>query len=146
MYWVVMITDGTVIEFPPEIYASEERARSEARRWAWLLSARGQTDVRTPFEGRWEAGFRDVRLVPVDGMDVRGDDCWVGTHWTRDGYPDPEAIILDGRAAATDWCSSPLHDTVTPVDVDDREWSIAATFRVRGEDEYAVANLAKVIQ
>lgn len=144
-YWAVLVTDGTVIEFPPELYVSRERAVSEARRWAWLLSARGQTDVRVPFDGRWEAGFRDIRLVPIPGSGTGSRDTWVGTFWARDGYPDPEAVLLDGRAAAVEWCLSPLHRIASPVDVAETEWSIAATFNARGEDEYAVANLAKTI-
>ena len=84
--YVVLITDGTIVEYPPEIYVSEERAQLEAERWAWVLSGGGWADVLSPFPGRWEVGERDVRLVEVSGLDPN-PATWVGTYWTEDGYP-----------------------------------------------------------
>ena len=40
-HWVVLVTDGTVVSYPPEIYHSSSRASMEAERWAWLSSGEG---------------------------------------------------------------------------------------------------------
>lgn len=144
--WVILVTDGTVIEYPPEVYRSARQARQEAERWAGLLSADGQFEVRSPFEGRYEVGFRDIRVaqgsLESDGV---GHNLWVGTFWSRDGYPDPEAIILSGKKRAMDWASAPLDPGNLPTEVSVSRWHIAATFDVRGEKAYAVANRAKIV-
>lgn len=136
--WVILVTDGTVIEYPPEAYTSEEAARSEAQRWAWIISGMGWLPIEESAEGRWAVSDRDVRLVRVDD---EGE--WVGTFWTWDGYPDPEATLLPDRVAARAWVTAPLHDVLAPVGVEENEWMIVATFDRRGEEAYAVAHLLK---
>ncbi len=144
--WVILVTDGTVIEYPPEVYASASLARREAERWAWLLSADGQFEVRSPFEGRFEVGFRDIRVA--EGS-FESDDVsralWVGTFWSRDGYPDPEAILLSSRKRAIAWASAPLGSGNPPTEVTVSRWRVAATFKVRGQEAHAVANRAKIV-
>lgn len=144
-HWALLVTDGTVVEYPPEIYRSRTRAVQEARRWAWLLSANGETRVRKLFGGRWQAGFRDIRLVDIPAEPWSSNELWVGTYWAPDGYPDPEAVVLRGRRPAIDWCSAPVSNTLAPTRIEETEWSVAATFLIRGEEAYAVAHLAKVV-
>ena len=144
--WVVLITDGTIIEYPPELYESQARAQLEAQRWAWILSAYGQFPIRQPFEGRWEAGIRDIRLVDIDGSSALNHHPWIGTFWTTDGYPDPEATLLDGRDDAIAWAREPLKGGLVPTTFAATNWSIAATFVIKGEEAYAVANLAKIVR
>lgn len=141
--WVVIVTDGTVIEFAPELYPSHDRALREARRWAWLLSAGSDIEIVEPFEGRLEVGIRDVRIVEVERPESASEP-WIGTFWTSDGYPDPEAVVLDDRPDAEQWVSSPLHG-MPPESINRSPWHLAATFLVRGQEAYAVAHLAKVI-
>ena len=135
--WVILITDGTVIEYPPEGYDSVDHARSEARRWAWILSGMGWLPIEESQEDRWSVGDRDVRLVRGEGT---GD--WVGTFWTWDGYPDPEAALFSGRAAASTWVTTPI-DTLEPLSVTENDWAIVATFERGGEEAYAVAHRLK---
>ena len=63
----MLITDGTIVEFPPEVYSSRVRARLEAERWAWVLLGGGWVDVLIFFSDRWQIGDRDVWLVIVPG-------------------------------------------------------------------------------
>jgi hypothetical protein len=136
--WVLLVTDGVVIEYAPEAYPSREAANDEARRWAWILSGMGWLPIEQPFPDRWTAGDRDVRLVEASGQ---GD--WVGTFWTWDGYPDPEAVVLTDREEARSWVSAPLHDLLEPSRVEENEWSMVATFERRGEEAYAVVHRLK---
>jgi hypothetical protein len=86
--FIIMITDGQAIEYPPEIYLDRRQAEREAEHWAWALSGAGEFEVQHPFEDRWEVGIRDVRLVPVDCEEFdSGHEWWVGLHWTKDGFP-----------------------------------------------------------
>jgi hypothetical protein len=136
--WVILVTDGTVIEYAPEAYETAEQARDEARRWAWILSGMGWLPIEEPANDRWVVGDRDVRLVQADG---EGD--WVGTFWTWDGYPDPEARLLGDRTAARAWATAPLHEVLAPVAVEENDWMIVATFDRNGEEAYAVAHRLK---
>ena len=136
--WVILITDGTVIEFPPEGYDSVERARGEARRWAWILSDMGRLPVEVLDEDRWSVGDQDVRLVLAEGTGT-----WVGTFWTWHGYPEPEAVLLESRREARSWAVAPLHGSLDPSSIDENEWTVAATFEQKGEEAYAVAHKLK---
>ena len=138
--WVILVTDGTVIEYPPEAYASPEAARTEAQRWAWIISGMGWLPVEESADDRWTVGDRDVRVVHAEG---EGE--WVGTFWTWDGYPDPEAKLLHDRTAARAWVTAPLHDVLAPVAVEENDWMIVATFERKGEEAYAVAHLLKPV-
>ena len=143
-HWVVLVTDGTVVSYPPEIYDSSSRASLEAERWAWLSSGEGLVEIDRPFEGRWGIGERDVRLVQARRVgDVAAP--WVGTYWTRHGVPDPEAVILDGEVDARAWVREPPSDGLDEPRTFDTPWSSTAIYVVHGEEEYAVAHLAKVI-
>jgi hypothetical protein len=142
--WVLLVTEGTVISYPPEIYRSHRRAALEAERWAWLLSGEGILDVARPFEGRWIVADRDVRLIRAAADDV-GESPWVGTYWTRHGYPDPEALILHGERDARTWVREPPAGGLDPPLIFGAPWFTAAVYVVRGEEEYAVAHLAKVV-
>jgi hypothetical protein len=136
--WVILITDGTVIEYPPEAYEAAEQARSEAQRWAWVISGMGWLPIEKTAADRWLVGDRDVRLVHADG---EGD--WVGTFWTWDGYPDPEATLLVGRTEARSWVTAPVHGTLEPLTVEENDWMIVATFERKGEGAFAVAHRLK---
>lgn len=135
---MILVTDGTVIEYAPESYETAEQARDEAQRWAWILSGMGWLPVEESAEDRWEVGDRDVRLVRADG---EGD--WVGTFWTWSGYPDPEAILLGGRAEAHSWVTAPLDGEMEPVTIEENDWMIVATFELGEEEAYAVAHRLK---
>ena len=136
--WVILITDGTVIEHVPEGYETAQQAQDEADRWAWILSGMGWLPIEKPVDDRWEVGDRDVRLVRAEG---EGD--WVGTFWTWDGYPDPEATLLEGRAEARSWATASLDDAFEPAAIEENDWMIAATFERGGEEAYAVAHRLK---
>lgn len=135
--WVILITDGTVIEYPPEAYETAKQARSEAQRWAWIISGMGWLPIEQPADDRWLVGDRDVRLVHANG-----DGDWVGTFWTWDGYPDPEAILLRDRLDARAWVTAPIHG-LEPISVEENEWMVVATFERKDEEAYAVAHPLK---
>jgi hypothetical protein len=130
--------------YPAEVYSDVHVAEREAERWAWILSAGGRDAVDRPFAGRWEIGETWIRLVESE-IDDEPSEIWVGTHWTRDGYPEPDAALFGGRAEATTWVTTPptvgvlssLH--VTP-------WLVAAEFAVLGDEEESVVQLAKVLR
>jgi hypothetical protein len=143
-WWALLITDGTVVEFAPELYSSRNIAVDEARRWAWLLSAEGGVEITEPFDGRIRVGIRDVRIVEIGTPDQKVVEPWVGSFWSTSGYPDPEAVMLSGFAQAREWVTSPIRG-LTPVTVGSTPWHIGATFVIRGEEAYAVAQKAKVI-
>jgi hypothetical protein len=142
--WVVLVTDGALVSYPPEIYRSLPRASLEAERWAWLLSGEGRVEVGRPFGDRWTVGERDIRLVGV-GPFGELTSPWVGTYWTRHGAPDPEAVILSGEFDARAWVREPPSDGLKEPRIFDTKWSSAAIYVVQGEEEYAVAHLAKVV-
>ena len=135
--WVILVTDGTVIEYPPEAYETAEQARGEAKRWAWVVSGMGWLPIEEPADNRWVVGDRDVRLVHADG---EGD--WVGTFWTWDGYPDPEATLIGERREARAWVTAPIHG-LEPSSVEENQWMIVATFERKEEEAYAVAHRLK---
>ena len=142
--WVVLVTDGTVIAYPPEIYRQRSRAVLESERWAWVLAGEGMLKIERPFDDRWSVADRDVRLVEVDWR-ASIDVPWIGTYWTRDGAPDPEAVVLEDEVDARAWVrESPRPGLVEPQTFDNAWFSVAA-YTVRGEEEYAVAHLAKVV-
>ena len=74
--WIVLVSDGTRIEYPPEVFARESAARGEAYRWAWSMSGSG-----APFRMRssigWSAGIRDVLVIPAQFEGSSPDRCWV---------------------------------------------------------------------
>jgi hypothetical protein len=142
--WVVLVTDGAVVSYPPEIYRSLSRAVLEAERWAWLSAGEGLVEVDRPFDDRWTVGERDIRLVETDPREAIVTP-WVGPYWTRDGAPDPEAVILDGEIDARKWVREPTRGSLEEPRIFDTPWSSAAVYVVRGEEEYAVAHLAKVV-
>lgn len=143
--WTLLVTDGTLLDFPPELYLDHLLAVREARRWAESLTMGQPGLVRQPFEGRWEVGPRDVRLVQVDiPTPWPGRHPWVGTHWTSDGYPDPEATLLSGRDQAKQWVESPLRG-LDPDDISDQGHELVAVFRAGEEEEYSRATRLKQV-
>jgi hypothetical protein len=140
--YVVMVTSGTIIEYPPEIYRSLSVASDEAERWASLLGARSRRQVKRPFEGRWETGDFDVRLVTTDvtGLDPTRE-WWVGTHWSADGSPEPEALLLSGKVAAREWVELEPGRSVN--ELHETRWTISASFGPE-DDEISVAHVAKI--
>lgn len=135
--WILLITDGTVIEYAPEAYATHDAAADEARRWAWILSGMGWLPIDEPFPDRWTVADRDIRLVEAEGKGA-----WVGTFWTWDGYPDPQAVLFLDQVEAKSWASEPI-DGLVPGDVQENEWSVVAVFERNGEEAYAVVNRLK---
>ena len=144
-WWVLLITSGTIKLYAPELYASEETARLEAERWAMSLSDREGQGIQIPFENRWEIGDDSVRLVPVprESSASLGGSWWVGTHWTKDGYPEPEATLLLGRTQARSWVlESPPGEELTSFH--DGRWALSAEFGGI-EGSISSADLAKCI-
>jgi hypothetical protein len=138
-----MITDGSVLEFPPEPYVDSSLARWEARRWAACLAGGAVLVTREPFEGRIEVGHRDIRLTPVSVPNPwPGGEAWVGTHWVASRYPDPAAEILVGAEAAGTWARRPRGGHA-PDEVTEHLDEIVATFRARDEEEYCRATMLK---
>jgi hypothetical protein len=137
--WIILVTDGTVIEYAPEAYNTLAAATFEARRWALILS-RGVDQIEEAAPDRWRVANRDVRIVRATGA---GD--WVGTFWTWDGYPDPEAVLFETWTDARAWAVAPMHEALEPDEIEETEWSAAATFVKSGEEAYAVVNKLKRI-
>ncbi len=144
--WVVMITDGTVIAFPPEIYEVQEAAVSEAERWRQTLAHLKGHEVETGEGPPWEVGDLMVRLVQLGGSAAQLDGAWIGTYWTADGYPDPEALLLADRTAALAWVLEPPAGFEPAIDVNASQWFVSATYMDRGEETYAVASQARQIR
>jgi hypothetical protein len=143
--WVLLITDGTVIEYPPELYGSYQRATFEAERWAWVLSGAGWSEIERPFEGRWSIADKDIRLVPIDAEASSFIEPWIGTFWTRDGAPDPEAIVFANREDAGDWVVMPPEGAASSVPETSLPWLLSVTHRRGDDEEYSVAHRAKVV-
>lgn len=142
-WWVLLVTDGFTVEYPPEVYADEQTAESEGERWSWLLARRARATIERPFRGRWDIGDRSVRLVQAQLVE-EVDEMWVGTYWTRHGFPDPEAELFPNAEAAQDWVLTPPPGGLV-VEVLKSPWTVGASYRVRDSQEEAVAHQAKVI-
>jgi hypothetical protein len=142
--WAILITGGTVVEYPPELYRSPERAGLEAERWAWILSGAGWAEIERPFDGRWQVGEREVRLVAAESESTTLDQPWVCTFWTPEGSPEPEALIVDGLRQAREWATTFIGG-IEPTRLDESRWHVAATFGIGDRESYAVAHLAKVV-
>lgn len=144
--WILLVVDGQTVEFPPEIYADLRQANSEADHWAWFFSSSGDIQVQRPFDGRLEIGFRDIRIVRVEEQSFDPTvDWWVGVHWTSDGYPDPEAVLLSGREEALEWVAIPPRAGLVPSSIMDSAWCVGASFLERDEPSDSVALRAKVV-
>lgn len=147
--WVVMVTDGTVVAFPPEIYGSLEVAVSEAERWKQTLSERCGGQAESRGGPPWQVGDFTIRLIERSAYasdTFTSTSTWVGTYWTADGYPDPEVELLPNRAAALAWVQDPPVGFERAVDTEESEWSVVSTYLDRGEETYAVAHRAKLVQ
>ena len=143
--YVLLITDGTAIEYPPEIYREVERGRLEAERWAWVIAGGGWQEVTEVFADRWEVAGRDIRLVPTSAQEL-SETSWVGTYWTDDGYPEPEAVLFSDRESARQWALDDPRGQ-QPTDFAEQPWWFAATYRrSNGEEAYAVAWLGKLVE
>lgn len=143
---IVLITDGTFVAYAPEVYLCEERARIEAERWAWNLAVAASQRIVVPFDGRWQVGDRDVRLVSQPWTPVADAQPWVGTYWTEDGYPDPEAILLWGYEDARTWVLEPPHGMTGPAELVEERWVLAALYPRDDQESCAVVHLAKLIR
>jgi hypothetical protein len=143
--WVLLVTDGTVLEFAPEFFVDERLAAREARRWAVALAMGDPRVIRRPFEDRWEVGPRDIRLVRLKVPRTWGmGEPWVGTHWTRDGYPDPEAVLLEGKQEATAWART-NHRGQEPTSVHDDGDELVAVFGAGEREEHSRVNRLKEV-
>lgn len=142
-WWVLLVTDGFTVEYPPEVYADEQTAESESERWSWLLARENRATIERPFPGRWEIGDHWVRLIPVR-TDEGIEEMWVGTYWTWHGFPDPEAELFANAEAAKEWALTPPPGGIV-VEVLRNPWMVGASYRVRDGQEEAVAHRAKVI-
>jgi len=74
--WIVLVSDGDRIEYPPEVFARESTARREAYRWAWSMSSSGSA-FRVRHVDGWAAGIRDVLVVSMPPGSYCIDKCWV---------------------------------------------------------------------
>ncbi len=68
----------------------------------------------------------------------------MGTHWTRHGYPEPEAVPFQSEADAREWALGPLPSGV-PIEVNDTPWSRDVVFRLSDEEECSQVQRAKVV-
>jgi len=142
-WWVLVVADGLTIEFPPELYRNHDAARSEAERWARVLSRRSRSPIERPFEDRWHVGDEWIRLTHTF-LPEEGPEIWVITYWTRDGYPEPEAELIADAAEARAWVLEARAGAVL-LEAHDTPWSAAARFRVRGGEEEAEAHRSKIV-
>lgn len=142
--WVLLVTEGITVAYPPEVYRDRAVAEREGERWAWLVSTESRTPIERPFGGRWQVGERWVRLVDAHVLEETSDEIWVGTYWTRDGVPEPEAELFGGRDQAREWVVTPGPGRVLYA-FHEWPWLVAATFKFRGDEEEATAYLAKVM-
>lgn len=145
-YWVVLVTDGTAIEFAPELYRSRPHAESEARRWAWIVSSDELVDVRQQSSDRFEVGIRDVCIIAAG---IRGDSVpqepWVGAEWTLGSYPMSRAAVFGGRSEAEAWLSSRSDVPGHVLQLEANEWHIAVRHVTGGTEAHAVASRAKYV-
>ena len=71
---------------------------------------------------------------------------WVGTYWTEDGLPEPEATLLADREASRRWVLEDPRGN-PPAQFVEQPWWLAATYsRPNGDEAYAVAWLGKVVE
>jgi hypothetical protein len=105
-WWVLLVTDGLTVEFAPELYRAHDDAEREAERLARVLSARSQASVERPFQDRWVVGDEWIRLVS-SFLPEEGTEIWIGTYWTRDGSPEPEAELFANGDEAVGWVREP---------------------------------------
>lgn len=145
--WVLLVTDGQAIEFPPELYRSPSLAHAEAEHWAWFLSSPGGFAARRPFADRWEVGIRDIRVIELSAQaHIETNDAWVGTHWTRHGYAEPEGVFLESRQVARDWVESPPASDPASGVLHEGEWMISCSFGTGDREEQSVAHRLKVMR
>jgi len=142
--WVLLVTEGLTVAYPPEIYRERTMAEREAERWAWLFSIASELPIERPFEGRWQVGEHWIRLVDAHMYEEKSDEIWVGTYWTRDGLPDPEAELFASREEAREWAVTPSAGRVLR-ELHELPWSVSAAFQIRDEQEEASVHLAKVV-
>lgn len=145
MLYVLLVTDGVALEYPPEIYFNKERALLEAERWAWFLSGTGWLEILQPFPGRWSVGDRDVRLLTIPWAQDSSPPSWIGQYWTEDGLPDPEAVPFADREEAMAWVMEPPEGATPSIDTIDKPWFVGATYWFGDEEAYAIASLAKLV-
>lgn len=142
-WWVLLITDGLTVEFPPELYRDHDDAEREAEHWARVLSARSRASVERPFPDRWEVGDEWIRLVS-SFLPEEGTEMWVGTYWTRDGSPEPEAELFPNGTEAVTWVRETPEGAIL-IESHDSAWSAWAKYRVRGGEEEAEVHRAKIV-
>lgn len=142
-WWVLLVTDGLTIEYPPELYRDHEQAEREGNRWAHLLSVRSGNAIEQPFEGRWQIGDRWVRLV-YSFLPEESSGIWVGTYWGRDGSPEPEAELFADAADAHAWVLEPPAGGL-PIESYETRWSVFARYEVRGGEEEAEVHECKIV-
>lgn len=142
-WWVLLVTNGLTVSYPPELYREYEHAEREGNRWAHILSARTGEPVERPFAGRWQIGDYWVRLV-YSFLPEEGSEIWVGTYWSRDGSPEPEAALFADALDARAWVLEPPAGAIR-IETNETRWSAAARYGVRGGEEQAEAHCAKAI-
>jgi hypothetical protein len=145
IFYVLLVTDGIALEYPPELYQGYRRARLEAERWAWILSGTGWLEIQQPLADRWSVGDRDVRLLAVPWTRESSPPSWIGQYWSEDGVPDPEALPFIDREEAVAWVVEAPEGAAALVETIDKPWFVSATYRFGSEEAYAIASLAKFV-
>jgi len=142
-WWVLLVTDGLRVEFPPELYRDREQAEREGNRWAHLLSARYGEPIERPFEGRWQIEGHWVRLV-YSFLPEESSEIWVGMYWGRDESPEPEAALFAYAVDARAWAREPPAGGC-PIESHETRWSVFARYEVRGGEAEAEVHECKIV-
>jgi hypothetical protein len=104
--WVVAITEGTELRFPPEVYPTLSRATHEAYHWRWFLSRADEAKSTEVTEGHWRVGRVHVHLAPATlPSSPPGLELWVGFQ-TRGPASQPRFALFASRGEARTWVLS----------------------------------------
>ena len=77
---------------------------------------------------------------------IEAKDAWVGTHWTRHGYPEPDGVFLKSRQVARHWVESPPASDQKSGVLHEGEWVISCSFGTGDREEESVAHRLKIMQ
>jgi hypothetical protein len=108
---ILFVTDGSVVEYPPELYLDEGDATREADRWAWFLGEYGVWPVRETSINVRRVGIHEIRLVYVRCSPAR--ELWCGIDLGATPRLASAGALYKSRLAAEDgiWGRPSYHKT-----------------------------------